>query len=85
MALLLMGLGDQRALPGRFTSGKKNQYVFYRRQTRPQGRSGQVRIISTAMGFESRIIQPAVQSLLRLSMPAHLILKQVVIIAAIVF
>jgi hypothetical protein len=85
IVLLLNGGWWKTPFPGRFTPVVKNQYVFYWRQNRPQGHYGQVRKISASLGFESRTLQPDVQFLFRFSMPTHLILKQVVIIANTVF
>ena len=44
--------------PGRSLPPGKTRYPLYRRLGGPQGRSGRVREISSAPGFESRTVQP---------------------------
>ena len=55
--------------PGRFTHGKVTRYPLYRRLGRPQGRSGQVRKISTYTGIRSQDSPARSESLYRLSYP----------------
>jgi hypothetical protein len=52
-----MGLGDRRHAPAALTP-EKTQYLLYRRISRPQGRSGQVRKFSPPMGFDPPTVQP---------------------------
>ena len=44
--------------PGRSLPPGKTRYPFYRRLDGPQGRSGQVRKISSPPGFDLRTVQP---------------------------
>jgi hypothetical protein len=44
--------------PVRFLPPGKTRYPLYRRLGGPQGRSGQVRKISPAPGFDPRTVQP---------------------------
>jgi hypothetical protein len=44
--------------PGRFVPPGKTRYPLYRRLGGPQGRSGQMRKISPAPGFDPRTVQP---------------------------
>ena len=44
--------------PGRFLPPGKTRYPLYRRLGWPQGRSGQVRKISSPPGFDPRTVQP---------------------------
>ena len=57
--------------PGRSLPPGKTRYSLYRRLGGPQGRSGQVWIISPPPGFDPRTVQPVAQSLYRLSYSAH--------------
>ena len=50
-------------------SPKTHRYPLYRRLGGPQGRSGQVRNISSPPGFDPRTVQPVAQSLHRLTDP----------------
>jgi hypothetical protein len=50
-------MGGQRRAPAAQTP-EKTRYPLYRRLCGPQGRSGQVRIISPPSGFHPRIVQP---------------------------
>ena len=51
-----MGVGGQHHAPAALPPGK-TQYPLYRRLGRPQGRSGQVRKISSPAGFDPRTVQ----------------------------
>ena len=53
----LDGVRGQRHAPAAFPPGK-TRYPLYRRLGRLQGRSGQVRKISPASGFDPRTVQP---------------------------
>ena len=44
--------------PGCFTSGKETRYPLYRRLGVPQGRSGQMRKISSPPVFDPRTVHP---------------------------
>ena len=44
--------------PGRSLPPGKTRYPLYKRLGGPQGRSGQVRKISSPLGFDSRTVQP---------------------------
>jgi hypothetical protein len=50
-----MVVGGQHHAPA---AGKETRYPFYRRLGGPQGRSGRVRKISLAQGFDPRTVQP---------------------------
>jgi len=50
----------------RFIPGKRIRSPFYRKLGGPQGRSGGVRKISPLPEFNSKTVQPVVQSLYRL-------------------
>jgi hypothetical protein len=50
-------VGGQRQTPAALSPGK-TRYPLYRRMGGPQGRSGRVRKISPAAGFDSRTVQP---------------------------
>ena len=52
-----MGVGGQHHAPATLPPGK-TWYPMYRRLGGPQGRSGQVRKISTPPGFDPRTVQP---------------------------
>ena len=54
-----MRVGDQRHAPAALPPGK-TRYPLYRRLGGPQGRSGQVRKISSRPGFDPRTVQPVV-------------------------
>jgi hypothetical protein len=66
------GCGWSAARPGRNLPPGKTRYPFYRRLSVPQGRSGQVRKISSPPGFDPRTVHPVAQSLYRLSYPVHI-------------
>ena len=56
-------LGDRwrewsKPRPGRFTTGKKPRYLFYRRRGGPHGRSKRVRKISPPPRFDPWAVQP---------------------------
>jgi len=57
--------------PGLSLPPGKTRYPLYRRQGGPQGRSGQVRKISSPTGFGPRTVQPVSHSLHRLRYPAQ--------------
>ena len=65
-----MGVGGQRNAPAALPPGK-TRYPLYRRLGGPQGRSGQVRKISSATGIRSPDCPARSQSLYRLSYPTH--------------
>ena len=79
---LFLALGARRdedlaSRPGRFLTPGKTRYPLYRRLGGPQGRSGRRKISPHHDSIPDR---PArIQSLCRLSYPAHLILKQQVV------
>jgi hypothetical protein len=52
-----MGVGGQ-AMAAHFIPPGKTRYPLYRRLGGPQGRSGQVWIISLSLGFDPQTIQP---------------------------
>jgi hypothetical protein len=52
-----MGVGGQRHAPAALSPGK-TRYPLYRRLGGPQGRSVQVRKISSPPGFDSQTVQP---------------------------
>jgi len=63
IALLFLDHGTRRgegseSRPGRSLPLGKTRYPLYRRLDVPQGRSGQVRKISTPPEFDPRIVQP---------------------------
>jgi len=57
--------------PGRPLPTGKTRYPLYRGLGGPQGRSGREENLAPP-GFHSRTVQPGVQSLYRLSYPAHI-------------
>ena len=63
-----MGVGGQRP-------GKETQYPLYRRMAGRQGRSGQVRKISPASGFDPRIVHPVVGRYTYWAIPAHIYIR----------
>ena len=72
MTAALEGGEWSAARPGRTLPPGENQYPFYRRLGRPQGRSGQAENL-VPTGIRSRTVQPVAQSLYRLSYRAHII------------
>ena len=64
----LDGVDGQRHAPAALPPGK-NRKSLYRSLGGPQSRSGQVRKISPAPGFDLRTFQPSSESLYRLSYP----------------
>ena len=58
MTTTLEGGEGSASRPGRSLPPGKTRYPLYRRLGGPQGRSGQVRKISSPPGFDSRIVQP---------------------------
>ena len=63
IALLFLDHGTRRgegsaSRPGRSLPPGKTRYPLYRRLIGPQGRSGQVRIISPLPGFDPKAVQP---------------------------
>jgi len=57
LASELDGVDGQHHASAALTQGK-TQYQLYRRLGGPQGRSGQVRKISSPLGFDPQIVQP---------------------------
>jgi hypothetical protein len=57
--------------PGRFTSGKKTRYAFYKRLGGPQGRFGRERKTSPTPGFDPRKAQPVESRYSDHAIPAH--------------
>ena len=49
----------------------KTRHPLYRRQGRPQGRSGRVRKISPPQGFDPRTVQPVASRYTDWAIPAH--------------
>jgi hypothetical protein len=66
-----MGVGGQRHAPGRFTSGKENQYPLYKRLGGPQGRSGWVRESPNNLGFDLQTDQPVANRYTSFAILAH--------------
>jgi hypothetical protein len=58
MTTALEGGEGSASRPGRSLPPGKTRYPLYRRLGGPQGRSGQVRIISPPPGFDPRTVQP---------------------------
>ena len=58
MTTALEGGEGSASRPGRSLTPGKNRYPLYRRLGGPQGRSGQVRKISTPPGLDPRTVQP---------------------------
>ena len=56
---------------GRFTPGNETRYPFYKRLGGPQARSGGVRKISPALGFDPRTVQPVARRYTDNAIPAH--------------
>jgi len=70
MTAALEGGEWSAACPSRTLLPGKSRYPFYRRLGEPQGRSGRAESL-VPTGIRSRTVQPVVQSLYRLSYPAH--------------
>jgi hypothetical protein len=77
MTVALEGGEWSAACPGRTLPPGKTRYPLYKRLGGSQGRSGQARKISPPPGFDPRTIQPVVQSLYRLSYPAHVVIYSI--------
>jgi len=58
MTTALVGGEGSASRPGRFLPPGKTRYPLYRRLGGPQGRSGQVRKISSPPWFDPRTVQP---------------------------
>ena len=58
MTTALEGGESSASRPGRSLPPGKTRYPLYRRLGGPQGRSGQVRKISSPPGFDPRTVQP---------------------------
>ena len=56
--MALVGGEGLASRPGRFPPSGKTRYPLYRRLCGPQGRSGQMRKISSPPGFDPRTVQP---------------------------
>jgi hypothetical protein len=65
-----MGVGGQRHAPAALPPGK-TQYPLLRRLGEPQGRSGQVRKISSPQGFDPRTVQPVASRYTDYAIPAY--------------
>jgi hypothetical protein len=65
-----MGVGGQRHASAALPPGK-SRYPLYRRLGGPQGRSGQVRIISPPPGFDPRTVQPVASRYSDWAIAAH--------------
>ena len=74
MTTSLEGSDGSASRPGRSLPPGKTRYPLYRRLGGPQGRSGQVRKISSPTGIRSLDSPVCIQSLYRLRYPAHSIL-----------
>ena len=66
----LDGLGGQRHAPAALPPGKA-RYPLYRRLGGPQGRSGQVRKISSSPGFDPRTVQTVASRYTDWAIPVH--------------
>ena len=66
-----MGVGGQRHAPAALPPGK-TRYPLYRRLAGPQGRSGRLRKISPAPGFDPRTVQPVASRYTDWAIPALL-------------
>jgi len=65
-----MGVGGQHHTPAALPPGKKG-YPLYRWLGGPQGRSGWVRKISPAPGFDSQTVQPVASHYTDWAIPAQ--------------
>ena len=70
--------------PRPLTPQKETWYPMYRRLDEPHGRSGRVRNISPAPGFDSRTVQPIAYGCTDWAIPAHVLLAVVIIIIIII-
>jgi hypothetical protein len=68
-----LGEGGQRYTPAALAPGK-TRYPLYRRLGELQGRSGRVRKIPPAPGFDPRTIQLVVSRYIDWAIPAHKIM-----------
>ena len=57
--------------PGRYLPPGKTRYPLYGRLDGPQGRSGQVRKISSPPGFDPRIVKPVASRYTEWAIAAH--------------
>ena len=64
-----MGVGGQRHAPAVLPPGK-TRYTLYTRLGEPQGRSGRLRNISPAPGFDPRTVQPVASRYTDWAIPA---------------
>jgi len=65
-----MGVGGKRHASADLPPGQ-TRYLFYRRQSGPQGRSGEVRKISPLLGFDLRTVQPVASHYTDWAIPIH--------------
>jgi len=65
-----MGVVGQRHAPAALSPGK-NRYPLCRRLVGPQGRSGQVRNISSPPAFDPRSVQPIVSGYTDCAFPTY--------------
>jgi hypothetical protein len=65
-----MGVGGQRHAPAALPLGM-TRYPLYRKQGRPQGRSGRVLKISPSPGFHPRTVQLVASRYTDYAIPAH--------------
>jgi hypothetical protein len=72
-----MKVGGQRHAPAALPQ-EKTQSPLYRRLGGPQGRSGQVRLISPPPEFNLRTVQPVASSYTDWAIPAYQIKTQIV-------